>query len=104
MSTTHVSTTASPGMDAATLRALPACVVTSIFPERDAGCAIQIHAVNRCENCDILSSETGVGSNLNGLMNLEAFVNGAADDKFYEDVKLLVCVIGVGDLATSKFV
>jgi hypothetical protein len=36
-------------------------------------------------------------------MDLEAFVNGAAEDHSSQDVKLLVFVAGVGELTTSEF-
>ena len=109
--TTHIHSTASSsgfnptttktGSTLGTVTLLPPSpIMTSIFPERDSGCHIQIHDEEESNStaCRIPLGYRS-GQPLNGLMSLDAYIKQNGADR--PDAKLLVCVIEVGEVVTS---
>ena len=78
-------------------------ISTSIFPERDSGCNVEIHD-EQAEKSDCCRTPLGYcggdGELYSGLMSLETYINGnGAEDP---DARLLVCVVAVGEIVTCK--
>jgi hypothetical protein len=78
----------------------PSPIMTSIFPERDSGCYIQIHEEegNDSAACRIPLGYRS-GQPLNGLMSLDTYIKHNGADRPH--AKLLVCVTAVGDVVTG---
>lgn len=76
-----------------------ATLVTSVFPERDAGCRIRTADQPRL-NRSICNTPLGYvsGRPLFGLMSLKAFIEEGGDEVL--NAKILVCVKAVGSIST----
>ena len=91
--TTHISSTlSSVALDA--LQIQPAAILTSIFPERDSGCYIQIHQSNDRRHLHRLPLNYGHSHGLEGLLLLRNFVEGAGAE--IAEAKILVYVTAIG--------
>ena len=91
--TTHISSTVSSvALDA--LQTQPATILTSIFPERDAGCYIQIHQPDDQRHLHRLPLNYGHSRGIEGLLPLRNFVEGAGAE--IDKAKILVYVKAVG--------
>ena len=99
--TTHIHSTSSlTGVNEATT-APSSLIVTSIFPERDSGCHIQIHSEEGCLSaCCRTPPGYIAGSPLPGLMSLSTYTNGGGSSN--ADVHLLVCVVAISEPTTGK--
>lgn len=99
--TTHIHSTASlAGInEAVTLPSSP--IMTSIFPERDSGCQVQIHNDEGKPNT-LFRTPLGYfsGDPLSGFMSLEHYMNHGGNE--IPEARLLVCVTAIGVPTTSK--
>jgi hypothetical protein len=95
--TTHIhstSTLTGPNEATATVKLPASPIMTSIFPERDTGCHVQIHdEEGKLSAC--CRSPLGANNLLNNLMSLDTYLKHNGADM--PDARLLVCVVAVGE-------
>lgn len=92
--TTHIhSTSTLTGLnDTAALPVAP--IMTSIFPERDSGCHVQVHdEEGKISTC--YRRPLGGGNSPNEIMSLDTYINHNGADM--SDARLLVCIVAIGE-------
>lgn len=98
VATTHISpSTVTTGPIRGTVGVSPpARVMTSIFPEKDSGCAVEVmpDGIGLAGRIGAIMAQTG-------LISLRKFGEWSDDDAGL-DFKILVVVLGVGEPQTSK--
>ena len=76
--------------------------MTSIFPERDTGCSVQIEGrEGPCSPGNLLgkAGQALYNVDISNLVTLEELISGAGE--VIPGTKVLVCVLEVGDLTTG---
>jgi hypothetical protein len=99
--TTHIHSTSSlAGVnEIVTIPSAP--IVTSIFPERDSGCHVQIHnEEGRLSAYCRTPLGYFSGDPLPGLMSLDQYMNAGGDE--IVEARLIVCVVAIGDPNTGE--
>lgn len=99
--TTHTHSTSSLTGITETVMIPSAPIVTSIFPERDTGCHIQVHdEEGRLGTSCRTPVNYFTGDPLPGLMSLEQYMNVREND--IVEARLIVCVVAIGEPTTSE--
>jgi hypothetical protein len=99
--TTHIHSNFSlPGVNEVV--AIPSApIVTSIFPERDSGCHVEIHnEEGRLRAYCRKPLGYFNGDPLPGLMSLDQYMNAGGDEIL--EARLIVCVVAIGDPNTGE--
>jgi hypothetical protein len=100
--TTHIHSTSSVAgvNEVVTIPSAP--IVTSIFPERDSGCHVQIHNEEGwLSACGRTPLGYFSGDPLPGLMSLDQYMNAGGGEIL--EARLIVCVVAIGELTNSKY-
>jgi len=99
--TTHISSISSILNGEVSPNIGPAPVLTSIFPERDSGCYVEVQPrISENDSACRLPLDYFPSNSLLGLMSLDAFLNAGGDD--VPNAKVLVCVTAVGEARMGR--